>query len=87
MSDRPNEPRSSAQPEPRARNERRRTLVVDGEHWVVREIDAPSFDRRGGPHLIFESSNVFRRVRAFPADWHELEDEALYELSLNTRID
>jgi hypothetical protein len=42
----------------------------------------PDYDRRGGTSLIFESTDIVRRVRNFPADWTELSDPALYELSL-----
>jgi hypothetical protein len=81
----PDEPRLDA-PSPR-REERRRRLNIDGEHWVVREIDAPTFDRRGGRHLIFECSTLFRRVRVFPPNWYELEEEALFALSPGDRPD
>lgn len=48
-----------------------RHVDAGGESWVVREIPAPSFDRRGGTHLLFESEQIVRRVRFFPADWME----------------
>jgi hypothetical protein len=60
-----------------------RSLLGDGERWMVYEIQAPAFDRRGGKHLIFESTGVMRRVRDYPASWRELSDAALYALSLS----
>jgi hypothetical protein len=62
-----------------------RRVFVDGQSWVVREVPAPSFDRRGGTHLLFESLEVIRRVRVFPANWLELDDAALYSLCLDLR--
>ena len=41
----------------------------------------PDYDRRGGFCLIFESANVVRRVRRYPADWFEMTAEALHDLS------
>ena len=58
-----------------------RRISADGVRWVVREVPAPAFDRRGGTHLMFDGESVMRRVRQFPADWHSLPDDALYELS------
>jgi hypothetical protein len=63
----------------------RRRLFVDGQTWIVREVQAPSFDRRGGTHLLFESLEVIRRVRVFPSNWLELDDAALYALCLDLR--
>jgi hypothetical protein len=63
----------------------RRRLWVDGQPWIVREVPAPVFDRRGGTHLLFESLEVIRRVRTFPRDWMELDDGALYTLCLDLR--
>ena len=63
----------------------RRRLWVDGQCWFVREIAAPAFDRRGGTHLLFESLEIIRRVRVFPANWNELADEPLYALSMDLR--
>lgn len=64
----------------------RRRIWVDGQSWIVREIAAPAFDRRGGTHLLFESLEVIRRVRVFPANWMELDDDALYALSQDLRF-
>jgi hypothetical protein len=58
-----------------------RHVSADGVRWVIREVPAPAFDRRGGMHLVFDGESVMRRVRHYPADWHTLSDEALYELS------
>lgn len=51
----------------------------DGTYWSVHEI---TDDRHGdGRSLIFVSDSGFRRVRAYPSDWRELEPDALWELS------
>lgn len=59
----------------------RRVLFVDGRYWRVYEHVA-HLDRRSTPALIFESDDVMRRVRRFPADWHTLDDHALFAVSL-----
>jgi hypothetical protein len=64
-----------------------RRLDIDGQLWVVHEVPAPPFDRRGGTHLIFETHDVMRRVRLFPDDWLTLSDEDLYALSLAIRLE
>jgi len=60
-----------------------RRLLADGYRWVVTEVAAPRFDRRGGTHLMFDGETVMRRVRVFPANWYELADDELYALSLH----
>jgi len=72
--------RPSTQP---AREVRR--LTADGIVWQVHEIKAPRFDRRRVVHLIFESPEIVRRVRVFPADWQTLDDDALYALCTQAR--
>jgi hypothetical protein len=62
-----------------------RRIFADGEVWLVREVRAPVFDRRGGTHLIFEGAEVMRRVRNFRSDWLTLTDDELYALSLEIR--
>jgi hypothetical protein len=62
-----------------------RRIFAAGEVWVVREVPAPAFDRRGGTHLIFEGVDVMRRVRVFPADWLTLPDDDLFALSLDIK--
>jgi hypothetical protein len=44
-------------------------------------VPAPAFDRRGGTHLVFDAETLMRRVRDFPANWQELSDAELLELS------
>ena len=61
-----------------------RQFHADEHQWIVYEVAAPSFDRRGGAHLIFESPEVVRRVRLFPSDWKTLSDGELYALSIVT---
>lgn len=67
--------------EPRALSQDVRTIIADGQRWVVREVVAPQFDRRGTPHLVFWGDTVMRRLRVFPANWNELSDEELYALT------
>lgn len=52
-----------------------RILFVEGERWVVYEV-VSAYDRRGAS-LVFESENVVRRVRDYPANWRELPDADL----------
>ena len=59
-----------------------RRFNSDDHQWIVYEVAAPPFDRRGGTHLIFESPEVVRRVRLFPSDWKTLSDAELYALSV-----
>lgn len=54
----------------------------DGREWTVRELPPPSYDRRRGPSLLFSADDVWRRVRRYPADWHQRPDAELYEISL-----
>lgn len=57
---------------------RERSIVVGGQSWTIREaMDRVTLTRT----LIFFSTNVARRVREYPADWRDLPDELLYELS------
>jgi hypothetical protein len=58
-----------------------RRISADGVRWLIKEVPAPSFDRRGGTHLLFDGESIMRRVRVFPNDWHTLSDKELYELS------
>ena len=58
----------------------RRFVDSEGIHWRVFEHRAV-FDRRSRPTLIFESTNVVRRVRTFPENWFQLSDEELAHLS------
>jgi hypothetical protein len=62
-----------------------RKLQAEGELWVVREVAAPFLDRRGGMHLVFESTYAMRRVRSFPSNWSQLGDDDLYALSCDIR--
>lgn len=54
---------------------RPRILYVEGERWLVYEVTS-AYDRRGAS-LVFESENVVRRVRDYPANWRELPDADL----------
>lgn len=78
MADKPNDPQQLRQsPAPG----KVRRISADGLRWVVQEVPAPAFDRRGGTHLLFDGETIMRRVRDFPKDWDQLSDDALYELS------
>ena len=55
-------------------------LFLDGRAaWAVYEDCHPHVGRS----LIFDSDRVFRRVRNYPANWRDLTDEQLAELSLS----
>ena len=72
-------PPQSARP-----GEKWRTFIDDeGITWEVREIANPDYDRRSGTSLIFESTGAVRRVRNFPANWVELPERELADLSHN----
>ena len=78
MADKPNDPQQLRQsPAPG----KVRRISAEGLRWIVQEVPAPSFDRRGGTHLLFDGESVMRRVRDFPANWAQLSDDELYELS------
>ena len=47
--------------------------------WSVYEDAHP----HAGKSLIFESDRIARRVRNYPANWHDLTDEQLAMLSLS----
>jgi hypothetical protein len=70
------------EPKPRERVERSRRLVNDeeGQVWRIREVRFADT----APSLVFEAEGVFRRVRRYPANWYELTDDQLYELSWKT---
>jgi hypothetical protein len=61
----------------------RRVIGPDGREWRVREVPMPSYDRRGGSCLIFETNDAARRVRHYPSRWYECDDAELYGLSLH----
>jgi hypothetical protein len=59
-----------------------RTLLIDGMEWRVYELPSGMYDRRGPATLVFEASDIFRRVRSYPSDWRTLPDEELFGVSL-----
>lgn len=61
-----------------------RRLVIEGRPWLVYELPSPQFDRRHSGALVFESEDVMRRVRNFPAHWRNLSDDDLFAVSLLT---
>jgi hypothetical protein len=58
-----------------------RQLFVDGVLWLAYELPPPPFDRRATASLVFESDAMIRRIRNYPADWRQMEDEQLFALS------
>jgi len=68
---------------PAATGEERVRVFVDedGTRWQVHEMPFSNYDRRRGRSLIFWSDGAVRRVRNYPADWHELSDHDLALLS------
>jgi hypothetical protein len=74
--------RDQADATPRAAETRSRTYVDDdGQIWHVSEQSFSEYDRRRGFSLIFTSDLAVRRVRDYPANWFNLSDGALAELS------
>ena len=59
-------------------------IFTDRDHrrWTVREMATNQYDRRDARDLVFMSKDIARRVRNYPRDWHLLDDERLYALSL-----
>jgi len=53
----------------------------DGVHWTVYEQAFGDYDRRSSSSLIFNSDFAVRRVRNYPANWLELSERELMELS------
>jgi hypothetical protein len=61
---------------------RRVYYARSGAHVTVREVDTRSAAWARGPHcLVFELEGAIRRVWEYPADWADLPDETLDELS------
>ena len=58
----------------------RRFVDGVGRTWRVYEM-ALDYDRRHGAALVFECESVVRRLRSFPADWHELPVAELQSLA------
>lgn len=52
--------------------------------WTVREVASNQYDRRDSRDLVFMSKDIARRVRNYPQDWHQLDDDGLYALSLGS---
>lgn len=65
--------------EPETRPDERQ-ILGDNEVWSVYEMlsTGADHDRRS---LIFASAKIARRVRTFPANWRELPDGELFEIS------
>lgn len=53
----------------------------DGVHWTVYEQAFGEYDRRSSSSLIFNSDSAVRRVRNYPANWLDLSERELMELS------
>ncbi len=56
-----------------------REMVIDGALWRVYEQNALRLDESAC--LIFLGPGIARRVRTYPADWFDLSDDALVQLS------
>jgi hypothetical protein len=56
-----------------------RLLTMEGARWRVRETESGS--PRKPTVLVFERVGIVRFVHDFPADWRELSDEKLCDLS------
>lgn len=54
---------------------------MDAVPWRVYERSVV-YDRRSTSTLIFECDSVIRRLRFFPENWQELDDAALFALSV-----
>ncbi len=54
-----------------------RFVAPDHASWTVHEVT----ERNGTRSLLFVSTEGFRRVRAYPADWRSLTPAELWELS------
>jgi hypothetical protein len=60
-----------------------RRIISDGHgrEWLVREIENQAYDRRDSRSLIFERSDIVRRLRTFPRTWPAMSDDELFVLS------
>ena len=56
-----------------------RLLTMEGARWRVRETESGS--PRKATVLVFERVGIIRFVHDFPADWRQLSDEKLCDLS------
>ncbi len=61
----------------------RSRIVYDalGVRWTVQEVLGPSYSRRTSRSLVFAADGIMRRVRSFPENWVDLDDDALLRLS------
>jgi hypothetical protein len=62
--------------------QRVRTLQEGARLWTVSEKQ-PASDSPGAASLLFVSDYSMRRVQDYPANWFELSDAELFEVSLN----
>ena len=54
---------------------------VNGQHWIVREVDSTTTPGARAPRcLIFDSGAVARRLWSYPRDWGMLPPGALLKL-------
>ena len=59
-----------------------RVIIVEGGRWTVAEQQG-CFGGRSERSLLFSSEGFVRRVRNYPANWHELSAGELFEISWN----
>jgi hypothetical protein len=62
--------------------ERSRSVEGGGQRWTVVEVDFPISADAMQRCLMFSCDAMVRKVRSYPADWHERTESALYEVSL-----
>jgi hypothetical protein len=55
-------------------------MIVEDVAWRIFEY-AEGTDHPGDVSLIFACDAAWRRIRAFPSDWAEYDDAALFALS------
>lgn len=57
---------------------------IDSDHrsWRVFEMEL-KYDRRRGRVLVFDCSELVRRIRSYPENWRELSGAELEQLSNN----
>lgn len=64
-----------------------RDILGDGIHWHVHEANAAHVPgARRDRCLIFDSDGIVRRVWAYPSDWMNLTDDALWGLIDGARV-
>lgn len=55
-------------------------VTAGGQHWVVREVELSTYDRRTRS-LVFLTDGAMRRVRNYPVNWRQCSDAELLAIS------